>query len=287
LSVEPSIPLSAERDGGRRWQTPVAASVAGRAHRARGIEIQDAWRARSVKGGAVCLVVADGASSCSHPGEGAHIAAGLAVDILARYLDRHPRSKEEWLDLLSRSLDLIRQEFLRVTAEMGDPSSYATTLTNAILISPWLGLASVGNCFGVARIVDADDEPGRKRQYLQLALEPPPVPGEYSNATTFLTSADARDRYRFRIIYAPRLDGLALCSDGCTEGSVVYSEGEPTRPYPPFFDKVFAAADAEGNGTDAMLHLLADGDPAESVDDKTIVAVARESVSRVARGSPR
>lgn len=270
-STRADIEVCAGRSG---WLEPVGVSVPGGAHLEHGMEGQDAWRVgRRLDRGALCLVVADGASSRARSAEGAHLAAGVAADILPRYLGRVPATESDWKDLLQRSMGLICDRFLRVTAGMttdGDPSPFATTLTFAVLAGAWVGFASVGDCFAVARIAAGD---GHR---LKLALEPPPPAGEYANETTFLTSADAMDEARFRVTYAPELDGLALCSDGCTEFGLFYEGREPSRPHGAFFDQVFASTEGGREGPADLLRYLCSGQvAASSGDDKTVVAVAR------------
>lgn len=259
-----------------RWLVPVGASVPGHSHLAVGEGGQDAWRvARGPDDRTLCLVVADGAGTRSRSAEGAHLAAALAAGLLERYLVRLPDSPRAWRELLELVMRHIRARFIKDAVgrgQDGDPRPFATTLTFAIVVHPWVGIASVGNCFAVARTtVDAGSG-------FHLVLEPPPPVGEYASGTTFLTSDDALDLARYRVLHSPDLDGLALCSDGCIESAVMYLDGAPSRPNPPFFAKVFAAADEGGRAASRLLPLLSTGVVAASDgDDKTVVAVARRA----------
>src|SRR3954462_10097309 len=130
-------------------------SVQGYSHLRDGVECQDAHRHAEVPGsGAHVLAVADGAGSRPRSAEGSALAVGLATDTFVERVSRDgvPDGPGGWRRLLTAGHTAASSAFLAAVQRLGrDPRDFATTLTTVVWAPPWLGVASIGDGFVVAR----------------------------------------------------------------------------------------------------------------------------------------
>ena len=277
MSVAP-----AARDASRDWQVGTAV-VRGAAHELTGLPLQDAVGSREIHGG-LALAVADGHGNRRHfrSARGAELAieAGLgAAAGLAGRLAASPRTASltalaraelvpallrQWQrtvhdDLAERPLVPGEQRLARRDDPVTVP--YGSTLLLAVVSSPWLLLAQIGD--GDIVVVGPD------------GTATVPVPGDPlldGLRTTSLCQPDAAGSFRLAAVHlgASRVAAVLLASDG-------FGNAQTAEPwYPPFGADlvrlgrqhgpdwvcgqlpgwVARCASAEGSGDDAAAALL-------------------------------
>lgn len=214
---------------GWRW---LAESVAGAAH-GDTIPCQDACLARTVQIGrsqvwlAAC---ADGAGSARASDVGARLACRVVLDSVerlwrARSATRPPRR------LPQRALKLaFREARLALVAAAEqlalDPRELATTLLVAVAGPTWSVFAQVGD-----GVIVIDSAAGYRHVFW-------PDRGEYVNTTSFLTDETAR----LQVAHGPRVDALALLTDGLQDLAL---DQQARAPHAPFFRGVLAEVGRE------------------------------------------
>ena len=226
------------------WR-PLAASVAGSGHRARGVGCEDASSVEVLDDGTLLVVVADGAGSAPLAAEGSTRAVDAAMEGLRAGVD------------LASVMEGARLALEPVVAgeRLGDR---ATTLLVVRVGGGVVETAQVGDGAvvlrraGVLEVVAADDK------------------GEYLNETCFLTSGGWRDAMRIETVSADDVDGVAAMTDGLQLVAFDLATGVPHAPFfTPFF--AYAAGDGDAEG---LVSFLGSDRVGERTDDDVTLAVA-------------
>lgn len=257
-------------DLGEKGWTVVAASVPGTSHRRTALPCQDASAWADLPGGGVVLAVADGAGSA----EAAEAASALAVEaavhgVVQQMAAEPPQTEEDWRRLIANAFTEARAALLLEAANsQASPRAYGTTLVLAVLTKQWTAVGLVGDCAVVVHSVD------NKNQGALCSLCPPQK-GEFANATNFLIQPDALAQLDIAVLPHP-VEQAALLSDGLLELALNVAQN---RPFPPFFEPLFAFA-AGTEDAHAASRQLAEFLDSERVntrtdDDKTLVLVSR------------
>ncbi len=204
-----------------KWEG-VAASVCGSKHVARQQPCQDASSVLILPN-ASFLVVADGAGSALHGGEGSQ----LAVETIERHLAQTrqsapPRTGDGWSELLRGTFTAAR-EALEARAASSSGSRQLGSLATTLLVLGADDLhvvaASIGDCAGI-----------HQGPHGELVLTSPPESGEYVNEAAFLTDPDWQARLRV-VSVAETVQMAAAFSDGLQ--FVALHHGQP---FPGFVD---------------------------------------------------
>jgi serine/threonine protein phosphatase PrpC len=213
--------ISTADPSGRRWRT-ICSSITGPGHVGDGRPNQDRATVFVVDDSCWLLAVADGAGSRSRAADGAEFATSAARSAATRIFGRHrQRGPGRWKSAAVQ----FRQECLRLFDSAvydaqqrlsADPAchesqhdirdSFATTLLAAVVQPPYIAYVSVGDCF---LVVDRDGG------IPHLVVSPPER--EYTNETTFLTSARRDTDAEHGVIVDDRINAIAVCSDGVAE----------------------------------------------------------------------
>jgi hypothetical protein len=226
------------------WR-PLAASVAGAGHRARGVGCEDASCVEVLDDGTLLIAVADGAGSAPLAAEGSVRAVDAAMEALRAGVD------------LCAVMEGARLALEPVVAgeRLGDR---ATTLLVVRAGPATIETAQVGDGAVVVRRGDT------------LEVVAADVKGEYLNETCFLTSDGWRESLRFDAVDAAGVDGIAAMTDGLQLVAFDLSTGVPHAPFfAPFFS--FAAGDGE---VAQLAEFLGSERVGERTDDDVTLAVA-------------
>ena len=259
----------------------VTGSVAGLDHAQRAGGCEDSFAVAEADG-ALILAVADGGSRLRLSSVGSSLAAALAVHRARAALDGAgpgiPADATGWhgwmADLMAGIFAAFGQltEHIAAAVPDGAPRDLGTTLTLAVIASPWLAVASVGDGFVVTRC---------GTDHLDLLLPPDwgatsaEVIGAEPSHTTFITSPGAASAARVAVARIPDLTGVAVSTDGLRELSLVYASALAQYPHDGFFQPVFTRADA-GEDTTVLLRLLSSERVCElTTDDKTMIVAVR------------
>ncbi|GIH72319.1 PP2C family serine/threonine-protein phosphatase [Sphaerimonospora thailandensis] len=255
-------------------------SLPGYSHMRSGLPCQDAHRhaiLEKVKadGPVVVLAVADGAGSRSRSAEGAEMVVSLAVAAVEEALSEYvPADGEAWKELLCSSFQAVLTRFHDHATQLADghgADDFATTLTVAVLSGEWLGIASLGDGFVVVRT----EEPDGPAAAFHLVTQPPVV-GEYSNQTVFVTSAGALESLYVCCIQDACVTGLMLSTDGLAQPALRWADGVPRRPNTSFAKGVLDFAEKSDADPRALAQLLLSDDVVRrNADDKTLLLAVR------------
>jgi hypothetical protein len=258
-----------------------AASVIGAGHVRGNLPNQDRWRAEPVGPDVQLLTVADGAGSRSRAEYGAEFAvAGAHRAALEVFGAGAPGTLTAWRAAARRFASGCLREFdLRVVDEMrriaqnGDDEddlwrSFGTTLLAVVTAPPYLCFVSVGDCFLVV-----DRDPGGPHLLVAAAER------EHAGGTVFLTSR-GRDRHlSYGVVVDDRISGLAVCSDGVSEGMLAVRtapDGRLQQRAPAEFGTYFAHfGNPRSTSAELATKLESPEFAATSNDDKTIVMAVR------------
>jgi hypothetical protein len=260
--------LTAAPAATQRWRVH-GVSMTGYSHLRDGVECQDACRHTFVpSAGAHVLAVADGAGSRDRSAEGAALAVGLTIEMLAERLDGHgaPAAPAAWRSFLGAFYRDLLSCFADATSAMGpDPAAFASTLTVAVLAHPWAGIVSIGDGFVIAR---SDDS-------LHLVTAAPAA-GEYVNEAVFLTSDGALREVSIDCLYDPDLNALVLGTDGVLPAGVRRIGGRPC-PNASFLEPLLGSLEAARPDPTSVARLLLDKRISElSGDDKTLLVAVSQ-----------
>jgi Protein phosphatase 2C len=239
-------------------------SMTGYSHLRDGVECQDAYRHTFVpSAGAHVLAVADGAGSRDRSAEGAALAVGLTVELLAELLDGHgaPTMPAGWRALLGTFYKDLVSCFADATSAMGpDSAAFASTLTAVVLAHPWAGIVSIGDGFVIAR---SDDS-------LHLVASATEA-GEYVNEAVFLTSEGALRDVSIACLYDPDLNAVVLGTDGVLPAGIRRNGGRPS-PNASFVEPLLGSLEAARPDPTSVARLLLDERITRlSGDDKTLL----------------
>jgi hypothetical protein len=185
----------------------------------------------------LAVVVADGAGSAEHGGEGAQV----ALEAVAAALQSHLSTSENTLDaglaeiLVTAAHDAIASE---AAGRNLWPRDFACTLLG-VLAAPTLG--TVAFQIGDGGIV-LDVGTG-----LELAVAP--MNGEYANMTHFVTQDDFREVLAVRT-FDPLATNIAAFTDGL-QGIAL--DLAAAAPHEPFFRPFFKALEQAESGNEELL----------------------------------
>jgi hypothetical protein len=246
---------------GWRW---AVASVVGSSHIATGLPCQDAYAIRSLNGGSLFAVVADGAGSAEFGRQGAwHLVRHLCSRVQDKFSEDNclPTDEEIW-DWIDEYRDLANT---LASSRDAQTRQFACTLA-ALIISPDGVLAiQVGDSAAVGR---------NNGDWASLIW---PENGEYASTTYFVTD-DPEPRLKIHRFAEP-FDAFAVFSDGIGEIALLQIE---ERPFEGFLDPMMSPIDARddaGKLTDlsnALARYL--GSPAvceRTDDDKTLILISK------------
>jgi hypothetical protein len=208
-------PCSSVVNSPRAWRV-VGASVRGVSHLRSGRPCQDAHSWRRV-GAFLVAAVADGAGSAPLAEVGSCAAAHAAVETAAgRLQEAIPTDYAGWKVLLGGVLETARQAVEAEAARCQcPPADLATTLLIAIAGDDILSACQVGDGAIIARLPDES-----------LLAATRPLPGEYINETTFLTSNNYLAATQFATL-RQRINGMILLSDGLQMLALKMPDGTP------------------------------------------------------------
>lgn len=245
-----------------RWRW-AAASRIGTSHVKAGTRKQDAYVARTLPDGTLCVIVSDGAGSAPFGGEGASLVCRSMVRNLGDWLTQHDGLPDE--ELILEWIDGVR-DTLSVVAENREVTrrQFAATLAMLAVRRGELLALQVGDSSVVART---------NGEWEAICW---PDSGEFASTTYFVTDDP---EVRLNSVRTPSShDGFAVFSDGIETIALQQAE---LKPHPGFFGPMIRPIDAaEGIGKlvdlSAALGRYLDG-PAvceRTDDDKTLVLVS-------------
>lgn len=228
------------------WR-PLAASVAGAGHRARGVGCEDASAVDVLDDGTLLMVVADGAGSAPLADEGSVRAVAAAMEGLRAGVD------------LPAVMEGARRALEPVVAGecLGDR---ATTLL----------VVRVAAGAGVVETAQVGDGAVVVRRNGALEVLAADAKGEYLNETCFLTSESWRESLRVEAVPADGIDGVAAMTDGLQLVAFDLATGVP---HAPFFAPFFAFAAGDGD-VDGLAEFLGSDRVGARTDDDVTLAVA-------------
>jgi Protein phosphatase 2C len=257
----------------------LAIQSTGLLHRQVDTNCQDSWAAASLADGSCCVIaVADGAGSAARSESGSAAAVDEAFrSVCDAVADDGPPSVAGWGTVASRAFAAAREAIIALAADgagfpepSGDarspssPREYATTLLLAGVAPSQEGDTVFAAALGDGAIVLADG--GRLRSVAVCERS------EYVNEAYFVTEPDYNEHIATWCEHVPHLDGLAVLSDG-VESLAVAERG--TCPHPPFFDAIFAHVAGGGDAASVLAVLESPRALRTSIDDKTLVVLAR------------
>jgi Protein phosphatase 2C len=248
-----------------RWKI-TGSSVTGRSHAERGETGQDCHRAGCIRIGDneyFIGIVADGAGSTTHGGQGAEIACGCMYDLITGTLrktaDLSCITDGEIRDWIGASRAAIAAEAVVREKRLKD---YACTLIGAVAGQDHAIFFQVGDG---AIVISADGG-----EYETVFW---PEQGEYANMTFFATDDQFSDHLGIRH-QAPVPGEIALFTDGVQNLALSFAQ---KKAHPGFFRPLFNALrqHPDGGFLDFSGHLTGfltrDDVSARSDDDKTLV----------------
>jgi hypothetical protein len=248
----------------RAWRV-IGLSAPGVSHLKTNTPCQDEFCFRT-GGDWMAIAVADGAGSAERSKEGAHAAACASIDFLTGRLDgQMPDDTPACLDLMAETFQSVRATIVSLAETAGERlDRFATTLSCVIATDRHVAVGQIGDGLVVA-----------KQEMGELFTAIAPDRGEYTNETSFITSADALARTRF-LAFRQRVTCVAATTDGLLRLAVTLPD---YSPYPSFFEPLFAFArsDQALEEQHEALHefLTSDRVCARTDDDKTLVLAVR------------
>jgi hypothetical protein len=245
-----------------RWRW-AAASRIGTSHVKAGSRKQDAYVARTLPDGTLCVVVSDGAGSAPFGGEGASLVCRSMARNLGDWFAAQSSMPDdervlEWIDGIRDTLSVVANK-REVTKRQ-----FAATMALLVLRHGDLLALQVGDSSIVGRT-------GGEWEAICW-----PDSGEFASTTYFVTDDPA---VRLNTVRAPSMhDGFAVFSDGIETIALQQVE---LRPHPGFFEPMIRPIDANDSAgklvdLSAALGRYLDG-PAvceRTDDDKTLVLVS-------------
>lgn len=247
-----------------RWRW-AAASRIGTSHLKAGTRKQDAYVVRVPRPEALCVVVADGAGSSSHGGEGASLVCRMLSAAICGRIAKHTGLPSE--DEIHEWLDAIRDRLALVAEKRGlTKRQFASTLVALVVFGDELLTLQIGDSALVAR---------KAGQWEAICW---PENGEFA-ATTYFVTDDPEPRLRITRKTARDYDAFAAFSDGIDSIALHHANQEP---HARFFDPMIKPIDQASErgrlaGLSDALGRYLDG-PAicdRTDDDKTLVLVSR------------
>lgn len=246
-----------------RWRW-AAASRVGTSHLRTGTRKQDAFTVKVPEPGTLCVIVADGAGSASHGGEGASLVCRMLSTAVCEWIAGHEGLPTD--EQIYAWIDLVRNRIALVADKRGfTKRQFASTLVALVVRGEELLALQVGDSALVAR---------NAGQWGALCW---PENGEFASTTYFITD-DPEPRLRI-IRSADHYDAFAAFSDGMESVALHHASQEP---HAGFFDPMIRPIDQaveRGRLADlsAALGRYLDGAAIcdRTDDDKTLVLVSR------------
>jgi hypothetical protein len=237
-------------------------SVAGTSHLAREVPCQDAFRVLAFGGEGEWLVisVADGAGSASM----SLVGATLVCDAFVRRIQEIPEHERCDQDSIAALFSKVREELLAEAERLGIAARELACTALLAVVGPQVAVfAQVGD----GAIVLMQNES------YQVVFWP--EPGEYANATDFLTDEACRERLQVQVISKPILQ-IAVFTDGLQRLALDYSS---RTAFPGFFAPLFRelrqTGDIESLYAAFRGFLESDRINRRTDDDKTLVLAVR------------
>lgn len=213
------------------WHTQTAA-VTGSGHQRQGMPCQDKTWALT-ENGVTAIALADGAGSARLSHLGAKIAVQTICQTLcSRFDDLYGAATPA--EMRMAALREVRRRIWERAAELGAAAGdLACTL---------LAVAVRGDTYLVVHV--GDGVIGYQKNG-KLLVASQPQNGEFSNATTFVTSGDVLQKARVKRGRQPQLEGFVLMSDGCE--AALYQKKKAAVA--PLVTRLFQRAELLGEGT--------------------------------------
>lgn len=255
--------------GGAAVWRHIAQSVQGLHHSADGIPCQDHCLVRlfgDEPDSALVACVADGAGYSPH----SDIGSALACESIVQSAAAHFETKRTFANLEAGDVlqwcDTARDKIYHCAErDQRQPRDYATTLCAAVVSDRRSVFFQVGDGAIVVR----------KNAVCGVVFWP--QSGEYINTTTFLTSAEYRDRLAVATTAAGFSD-VALFTDGIERLALKFDSLTPHLPFfQPLFGALRAASNVEALAGDLGRLLQSDSVRNKTDDDKTLVLASRIS----------
>ena len=248
----------------------LGASVQGTSHLEKNIPCQDSHAYQLTAGGALLLAIADGAGSAERSHEGAQVVVEQVVSSLEAALQTGmPNTESDWQALIAQAFNNAHQSVVQLANNDDAPlSSFATTLSCAVVSDDWLAVGQIGD----VAIVVADRDGG-------LSLTVPPQRGEYANESYFLTMPDGLN---YLAIHAAQrfVRSVVLTTDGLLRLAFKLPEYEPSTQ---FFQPLLTFAASIDSPEKAQIELAAflnsERVNARTDDDKTLVLATRATTT--------
>ncbi|MBW4464662.1 MAG: protein phosphatase 2C domain-containing protein [Pegethrix bostrychoides GSE-TBD4-15B] len=237
----------------------VAASVQGTSHRPKGVPCQDAHYFQRLGDGILIGAVADGAGSAKLSEIGSKLASELSVRAMKlkiSALGLNFESEAEWslfaMDVLETTL-----EFLKEQAEVLQiPVDYlSSTLILVVASKNFVATAHIGDGAVVLK-----DTAGN------ISTISKPQNGEYANATTFITSADALSTVQFSL-WKGEVCNLALFTDGLQRLALQHLTHAPFEPFFSMLFQFFALITDEAKAVSELERFLGSPQITSRTDD--------------------
>ena len=208
----------------KRWRW-AAASRIGTSHLKSGTRKQDAFSVKLLSENRLCAIVADGAGSASHGGQGASLVCRTLMSAFQKQFEMHDELPNE--HTLSEWIDHIRDN-LSAIAERRDlgKRDFAATMVLLVTCKDRLLAAQIGDSAMVGR---------RDGRWEAICW---PENGEFVSSTFFITD-DVEAR--LRTAYLPlEYDAFALFSDGIDDVALEHLQ---LQPHARFFDPMIKPVD--------------------------------------------
>jgi hypothetical protein len=248
------------------WRS-ICQSVQGGRHRLDGAECQDHSLVRYIGNateGALVACVADGAGTSALSSLGSRLACEAVAQFALNRFEKErtlaniqPSEVVQWCERTRRRLKSAAE------ARQREIRDFATTLCGAVISRTQSIFFQIGDGAIVAR------------RHGALGVVFWPQSGEYLNMTSFLTSADFRERLQVSVVDGEFTD-VALMTDGVERLALQF---DVLAPHAPFFHPLFAAVraiqDVDALAEDLKRFLESDSVTMKNDDDKTLLLACR------------
>lgn len=253
------------------WKA-IARPVIGVSHEKQGMPCQD-YGKYEISHDVIVGAVADGAGSAKYSDIGAKLVVNSVVDHLLQIAERIQKRKRCTLCssqvLSEKTAEKLFTETLSkarvILQEQANSKDYsidelACTLLAFVATPEWVAAMQIGDGFIVTRATDSE-----------YKLIFPPDKGEFANETTFVTSSNAKDEMRVKVLPG-KSEFICASTDGLEKLAIRISDW---APFPPFFqpleEYLRETSNPENEDEYLMNFLNSERLNARTDDDKTLL----------------